>query len=300
MSLQDGMAAINLEAPSRIPRTEYSAESHWDLIKVVTGIDVDHTSNGETQTRASRAFMKAWNYDLIWNTNVGKGIFGGYCTDMGHAEYAAGGVDYSNVIQSPFKDVDDVLNFDPAAKYKSINRAEFIKSLNESYADRVKENPDLVNMRGVYVSCVSGLIDMFGWELLLEACGTDPEKFGQVTNRYGDFIYQYFEALAACDSKVIMVHDDICWTSGQIFSTEWYQRFVFPNLKKCIAPLVEAGKKVLFTSDGTYTMFLDDIAKMGVTGFVMEPTTSLEYAAEKFGKTHVLIGNADTDRKSVV
>ena len=40
MSYQDGWAAINLDMPRTIPRTEYSAEGHWALIKSVTGIDV--------------------------------------------------------------------------------------------------------------------------------------------------------------------------------------------------------------------------------------------------------------------
>ena len=40
MSYKDGWAAINLEMPRRIPRTEYSAGMHWKLIKAVTGIDV--------------------------------------------------------------------------------------------------------------------------------------------------------------------------------------------------------------------------------------------------------------------
>ena len=40
MSYEDGWAAINLDMPARIPRTEYSAESHWDLIRTVTGINV--------------------------------------------------------------------------------------------------------------------------------------------------------------------------------------------------------------------------------------------------------------------
>ena len=38
MSYEDGWAAINLEMPKRVPRTEYSVERHWDLIKVVTGM----------------------------------------------------------------------------------------------------------------------------------------------------------------------------------------------------------------------------------------------------------------------
>ena len=37
MSYADGMAAINLEMPAKIPRTEYSAHFHWDLVNTVCG-----------------------------------------------------------------------------------------------------------------------------------------------------------------------------------------------------------------------------------------------------------------------
>lgn len=73
-----------------------------------------------------------------------------------------------------------------------------------------------------------------------------------------------------------------------------YRRFIFPNYKKMFAPLLEAGKRILFTSDGNYTQFIDDIAQCGVHGFVMEPTTDMEYVARKYGKTHAFVGNADT------
>lgn len=38
MSLQNGLSALNLEMPDKIPRTEYSAHFHWDLVQKVTGI----------------------------------------------------------------------------------------------------------------------------------------------------------------------------------------------------------------------------------------------------------------------
>jgi uroporphyrinogen-III decarboxylase len=58
--------------------------------------------------------------------------------------------------------------------------------------------------------------------------------------------------------------------------------------------LTQAGKKILFTSDGDFTLFIDDIAQCGVHGFVMEPVTDMAYIAEKYGKSHVFAGNADT------
>ncbi len=93
---------------------------------------------------------------------------------------------------------------------------------------------------------------------------------------------------------MVYSHDDIVWTSGAIFHPSWYRRYLFPNLKKLYAPLIESGKKVLFISDGCYTEFVDDIAACGVHGFFFEPLTDLAVLAERYGKTHVLIGNVDT------
>jgi uroporphyrinogen-III decarboxylase len=91
-----------------------------------------------------------------------------------------------------------------------------------------------------------------------------------------------------------MIHDDMVWTSGAIFRPAWYHEYVFPNLQKYVTPLRDSGKKVIFTSDGNFTRFIDDIANTGVNGFVFEPLTSLETIIEKYGQTHVIIGNADT------
>jgi uroporphyrinogen-III decarboxylase len=135
---------------------------------------------------------------------------------------------------------------------------------------------------------------MFGWEMMLMAAGMDPKGFGEVVESYGKFIMQYFEILAESDSDVIMIHDDLCWTSGPVMAPEWYREYVFPILKKETMLLKDCNKKVLFTSDGNYTEFVDDIAKCGVDGFVLEPTTDLGYIAQKYGKTHVIVGNADT------
>ena len=124
--------------------------------------------------------------------------------------------------------------------------------------------------------------------------GFDQEELGAVTNRYASWILQYFKALAASKAQVVMVHDDIVWTSGAFLSPDWYRRFIFPNYKKLLAPLHEAGKIIMYTSDGNYTQFIDDIADVGINAFVMEPTTDMAYLAEKYGKTHAFVGNADT------
>ncbi len=293
MSYSDGIAAINLQMPDRIPRTEYSANRHWALVKEVTKINVDNNSDTETMNNAIKAFEKAWNYDLSWSTDVYKEIFGDLRTSMGHAEYQQGGVDYDNKISCPFEDEADVLAFDPFKAYGERDIDEIVKNINSNYKRKSALHEGQVTMSGIYVSLVSGLLDIFGWDLLLTAMGVDKEGTGRLADRYSDWILQYFKALAKCDSPIIMVHDDIVWTSGPFISRDWYMKYVFGNYEKLFEPLKKSGKKILYTSDGTYTAFIDDIAACGINGFVLEPTTDMEYMAQKYGKCHVIIGNAD-------
>lgn len=294
MSFEDGWAAIHLEMPPRVPRTEYSAEMHWDLIKAVTGIDVGVDSPEEVQTQAAIAFMRAWNYDLVWNTAIFREEFGALYTDMGHAEYAAGGVDRRDTVFCPFETPEDVLSFDPWEAFGERDRGSLIARFEADYHDKCRKYPFAVNMTGIYITLISGFIDLFGWNMLLLALGTDPERFGALANRYASWMQQYFEALAEADVPVVMVHDDIVWASGPFYQPAWYRQYVFPNYKRYFEPLLNSGKRILFCSDGNIDAFIDDIAATGVHGFVFEPLTDLKYVVERYGQTHVIVGNADT------
>jgi hypothetical protein len=294
MSYEDGWAAIQLQKPARIPRTEYSAEGHWDLIKAVTGIDVGVDSPDEAKMRAALAFVAAWNYDFFWSTMIGRDDFGGLYTDMGHAEYAAGGVDRRDTIFSPFKTVDEVLDFDPWERLGPRDCGELTRRFEQHYAVNCAVHPDGVNMTGIYTTLISGFIDLFGWDWLLLAIGTDADRFGKLCERYASWIQQYFDALAAARVPVVMIHDDIVWSAGPFMKPAWYRKYIFPHYKRYFAPLLDSGKRIMFCSDGNFTQFVDDIAAAGAHGFVFEPLTDLAYVAGKYGQTHVIVGNVDT------
>ena len=51
---------------------------------------------------------------------------------------------------------------------------------------------------------------------------------------------------------------------------------------------------MLFCSDGNFDVFVDDIVAAGFHGLVFEPLTRLEPVVEKYGQTHVIVGNTDT------
>ena len=294
MTFADGWAAINLDMPARVPHTEYSVTEHWDVIKAVTGIDVNPYSPADVKRQGALALMEAWNFDFRWSTLIGGEELAACHTDMGHAEYAAGGVDRRDTVTCPFSAPEEVLAFDPWEIYGPRDQAKLTRRFEEHYRRQRQETPEQVVMTGVYVTMISGLIDIFGWEMLLLAAGVDPKGFGEIANRYASWIQQYYDALGAADVPVVMVHDDIVWSSGPFISPRWYRQYVFPNYKKLFAPLLDSGKKIMYTSDGDYTKFVADLIECGVHGFVLEPWTDMAYIAEKYGHTHVFIGNADT------
>lgn len=291
MSYDTGWAAMNLEMPPRIPRTEASVD--FPVVKAVTGMEVDIDSPGEVQTEAFKAFIRAWNYDMLFGCAVGYNILEKKRSSMGHAVYAQFGRDFDTKIYCPFTLVEEVLAFDPWETYGPADRAEEIRRFNENYRWQHEAFPDLVSMTGIYTTLMSGMIAIFGWDMLLLAAGTDPDGFGRVVNRYAAWIGQYYEALAESEAPVIYSHDDMVWTEGAFIHPDWYRRYIFPNLKKLWAPLVDKGKKIIFFCDGNYTEFLDDVAACGNTGFWFEVFTDLNAVVERFGKTHVIIGNGD-------
>ena len=293
MSYTDGIAAINLQPTNRIPRTE-CANVHWALMKAVTGVDVEQSSSDDEKAYAKEHFFRKWNYDFYTQGFIPIDEMKKKRTKMGHAVFMAGGVDFDKEKSCPFQSTEEVLAFDPVEVYGKPNKKELVLWINSKFNESQKFYPDLVNAFGTYFTCVSGLIEIFGWDMLLTACGEDPKGFGHVARRYSDFLVPYIEALAESDFEAIQVHDDICWTEGQIFNREWYETFVFPSLRRVITPLTEAGKKVIYVSDGTYQMFFDDIVKLGVHGFFFEPTNDLAEAAERYGKTHAIFGGPDT------
>jgi len=293
MSYKDGFMAMNLEMPERVPRTEYSAHTHWDLVNAVTGLDINQNSREEEKSNASNMFRNAWNYDFIWGVSIHEKDLDAKRVHMGHAEYEQGGTDYNDKVDNPFKSPEEVFKIDFDKTYPRATKNEITKRF-EDHWHSIKNSVDAVPTTGTYITLMSGMIGAFGWDNLLMAAGIDSKQFGRTMDRYTDWMMLYFEALAETDFPTVMIHDDIVWTSGPFLAPEFYREYIFPNYKKMFEPLYQANKIISYTSDGDYTMFVDDIADCGVNGFVMEPTTNMEYIAENYGKTHFFVGNADT------
>ena len=278
MSYQRGMAAIRLQAPAEIPHTQYCEHAPW----------LEHL-----RRRAGRpdvGLAELLDFDFIWTVD-GQTDLGGRWTDMGHAVWLADGSDYHRPSPSPFTDLEAIYQLDPFAEYRRVDHAEQVARYRAWYEKARRD--DAVVPGGTYRTVISYAIAAFGWENLLLAAGTDAERFGRLLDRWTDYLLQFVAAWAETDIEVYLTHDDIVWTSGAFLPPAFYRRYVFPNLKRHWDLVRAAGKKVVFCSDGNFTEFVDDLAAAGAEGFILEPTTDLELICRRYGRTHVIIGNAD-------
>lgn len=283
MSCDIGLDAIRLKNPLRPGHVEYTL--HRELMARATGLPQDHAD-------LERRFREQWQIDLCWHTDDGPVPWDqrGRITDMGHAEFLADGSDRREAKASPFRVAEDVLAFDAVEEYGLPDFDDLAGYYQKTWRDGQAERPDAVLTGGYYHTLVSGAIRAFGWDLLLEAAA-DQQGFDRVLESFFRLSLHHFKAWAATDIDVFICHDDMVWSSGPFMHPDFYRRAVFPRYAKLFAPLREAGKRVLYCSDGLWTMFLDDVARAGADGFIFEPVTSFDTAAEKFGKTHVLVGS---------
>ncbi len=291
MSYEIGINTIRLNPGSRPAHTEYC--SNDALIRKVTGLDPKQ--DGSTHAR----FREEWDIDFIWTINDGPVGWGqrGRTTDMGHGEFLEGGVDKREPIHCPFEDVEEVWAFDAVEEYGLPDFDDLVAYYEKWYIGGQAACPGQVYPGGYYKTIVSGAIEAFGWDMLLLAA-SDRERFDKVLDSFFRLSLHHLKAWAETSIEVFMSHDDMVWSEGAFMHPDFYRRSIFPRYKELWRVLKDAGKVLLFTADGDYTEFLDDIAEAGVDGFCFEPMVPLKTVVEKFGDTHAIIGS-DVDCRTL-
>jgi len=288
MSYEIGMAALNMQFTERVARTEYT--DSWEIVRHYAGRDPRHDNT------AWRAYQDAVHLDYLWSVDDGPVPWAtrGRITDLGHAVYNEDGSDFHASMPSPFTDVEQVLSFNAVDEYGLLNMQELTEYYENSYQQNRRQNPNQVISGGYYKTLVSGAIHIFGFEMMLEALGEDAERFGEeVLEGIFQQTLHHIKAWANTSIEIFMCHDDMVWTEGPFINPTFYRKYIFPRYQQLWQPLKDAGKRVLYTSDGTYDMFYDDIANAGADGFCFEPTNDLEKLVRDYGQTHVIMGGAD-------
>lgn len=284
MSYDIGLRACRCLPTERVAHTEYC--SNDALIKSVTGRDV------LTDADAWRAFYDAWDYDFIWATHDGPVDWSqhGRVTDMGHAEFLEGGRDRHEAQPCPFHAVEEVWAFDAVAEYGLPDFADLVAFYEQHHQTAQAGYPNQVHTGGYYKTLISGAIHSFGWEMLLLAA-IDPDKFERVIEGFFQLTLHHVKAWAETSIEVFIQHDDFVWTQGPFMQPAFYRERLMPRYAALWRVLHEAGKTVLFCSDGTFTELVDDLFAAGADGLIFEPTTSLEYVVERYGGRKAIVGS---------
>lgn len=286
MSKKIARDTIWLRSTPRLAHTEYSLNYHTEYVRAKTGI----VDEGNEQTRN---LYDLWDIDFLFGTNDGlHGNWGqrGRATNMGHAVYAADGSDLRNAHPSPFTTVEEVWAFDPAKEYGLPDFDEQIAVYEKSVQNAKKDFPDQLRAGGYYKTIVSGAIQAFGWEMLLMGA-SHRDKMAKVFERFFLFTLHHMNAWAKTSVEVIIQHDDFVWTQGAFMHPDIYRKVIIPMYAELWKPLKEAGKKVLFCSDGNIMDFAADVVEAGADGLIFEPCNDFGWLAERFGQSTVLVGS---------
>lgn len=286
MSRQLALDTIHLKPTDRYAHTEYSLDYHKDYITEITGLPEGHVDR-------QRAFYDFANIDFIWSTNDGlrsNWAEFGRATNMGHAEYAADGSDMSDSHNSPFTSEEDVWAFDAVSEY---GLPEFQDQVDayEAQVERARVNhPGQLVTGGYYKTIVSGAIDAFGWDMLLIG-SSDLARMERVYDSIFQRTLFHMKAWAETSVDVVIQHDDFVWTEGPFMNPDFYRSAIIPRYAELWKPLKAADKKVLFCSDGDFSMFTEDVVQAGADGLIFEPVCDFESMVDRFGQDAVLIGS---------
>ena len=146
----------------------------------------------------------------------------------------------------------------------------------------------------------------FGWELFLETCL--DQRFARIMEEFAEINRKVFRAFARLPVNFVICHDDIVGTRGPICPPEWMRRHIFKYYEEFWSIVKQAGKAVLFMSDGRMDAFADDIFSCGARGIRTEPYTDFKTIARKHedcflngeGDNRVLMRNNPEEIKAMV
>jgi hypothetical protein len=285
MSKQTALDNICLKPTGRWGHTEYSLDYHTSYLARKTGLLPDDPNLG-------RAANDLFAFDFLWSTNDGLVQWSkrGRTCDMGHAAYAADASDQREASQSPFHSAEEVWAFDAVSEYGLPDFDEQVAAYERQIEQARKECPNQLVTGGYYKTIVSGAIIAFGWDMFLQGAA-NRAKMEKVLDSFFRWTLHHMKAWAKTSVEAIIQHDDFVWTSGGFMHPDVYRKVIIPRYAELWKPLHEAGKKVLFCSDGNFMDYAGDVANAGADGFIFEPCNDFGFMVDNFGKTKCLVGS---------
>ncbi len=186
-----------------------------------------------------------------------------------------GGV-WATDAKEQYRTPEDVLNVDLDRFEVEAVGEPMLSTMARLLADRAKTHFPVPMHYGTLITRAT--IE-FGWEPFLMALVLDPEGFARILDRFGEASLAVASGWAQTEgTELIVIHDDIAGTRGLVLSPAYLRKHVFPWYARIFAAIRQAGRKVLYISDGNYADVLDDLVPLGVDGLYVE-SSSMDPAA---------------------
>ena len=305
MSRQRALEGLNLNKTDRIPRW-IPVPPHAEFLEKLTGLDpILHPVETSLKAIELLDLDVADYYDCLDRPNISgydtgevDGLRASRFYDLARGKGRATTTWKQHALKFG---VEDVLNYDVEQHALNKTAEEFeqdLRAARAKFQERQKRLGDLawigepVNW---YNTVFMWGVTTFGWEAFMMAAVSQPERYAEVLARFTDVTRRYFAAGAKLPGLMIAeAHDDLCMTRGPVFRPQWYRDYIFPLYPKVLQPLKERGIRVIYRGDGNVDEFVDDLAAAGFDGFRIRPKTDMGRVADKYGSTHLVIGNIDT------
>lgn len=283
---QDVLDALSGRYPKKIPSKE--TLNHPGIINHVAGFEVYENT--------PKAFEIAWRklgIDLHYPLPDGNApppkVISGTWEEAGrqHSDYGV----YSTSMPMehapgfPKDDDERIWNFDVRKHdFNLAQKSAQLRDMNKKF--RTCFGDLAVMYYNYYTTLFMWPVVTFGWEPFMTAAASDPERFNeQLWEPWAEISRKYFEAWAAMDEEVVFCHDDLCMTTGPVFPPKFYERYIFSRYKWIMEPVVRAGKKLIFVSDGNINAFLERLLEFPIAGIMFEnPATPYERVLATWGK----------------
>ncbi|MFA6108578.1 MAG: uroporphyrinogen decarboxylase family protein [Candidatus Latescibacterota bacterium] len=136
-----------------------------------------------------------------------------------------------------------------------------------------------------------------GFETFMMALHTDRALAELILERTVERQRRCAEAIADCGFEVVMFSDDISGNGGLFISPALFREVIIPGYRRILEPLVQAGIKVIFHSDGIVTPVLDDIITCGIAAYqsIEYGLNDLRQIIARYGDRLSLWGNVNCD-----
>lgn len=146
--------------------------------------------------------------------------------------------------------------------------------------------------------CFCPVYERMGLEEFSYALADSPAQIERLMDVHAEYMRSMAQRYAAHANEVkyLAVCEDMAYKGGLIASPAWMRSAWKPRFAQILEPLLKAGIRVVFHSDGDITEIIPDLIDLGVSAInPLEVAAGMDLAKVKreFGKQLTLIGGVD-------